>query len=115
MCCIMGLVAVEDVKLDSYINVGGYVLKTYFPNMMKVIVDRGLWNDLQQTMYLIALEAVNLGYVLPKDIKEVSNLFRRELSTFFINYGFVEKRKGFTSLEVFFDDIMNKKEEYNDV
>ena len=114
MCCIMGLIVMEDVKLDDYINIGGYVFKTYFPSMMDIIVDRGLWKDLQQTMYLIALEAVDAGYVLPDNIKDVSNLFYRELYAFLLSYGFVKRENGFISLEVFFDDIMNINKEGDD-
>ncbi len=77
-------------ELDRHIGIGFSQLRYFPPQLKEALRERGLWEDLQQTIYLSAVEAKNLDP--DTQIKEISRIAQREIYEFLKANGYRRTR-----------------------
>ena len=79
---------VDIPHINRFIAIGFSQLR-FLPKALKShLIKRGLWEDLQQTVYMSAIEAWRLGFDPDIDVKEISRLTQREIYTFLKEVGY---------------------------
>jgi len=77
-------------ELDRHIGIGFSQLRYLPPQLKEILQERGLWEDLQQTIYLSAVETSHLDP--DTQIKEISRIVQREIYEFLKAHGYRRQR-----------------------
>ena len=97
----------NDPNFDRFIAIGFSQLR-FFPSTLKYyLIERGLWEDLQQTVYVSAVEAWRLGFDPDANVKEISNRVQKEIYLFLKGAGYRRPRgsSGYILTEEPFENI----------
>jgi len=99
-----GYIEVSDERLERCIRIAFAQIRFIPTPVRATLRERGLWEDVQQTVYLSAVAAYREGLDPDAQTKEISNIAQRELYHFLTTYGFRRGRgeKGYTCREVFY-------------
>jgi hypothetical protein len=73
-------------ELDRHIGIGFSQLRYLPPQLKEILQERGLWEDLQQTIYLSAVEAS--CFDPDTQVKEISRIVQREIYEFLKSHGY---------------------------
>lgn len=87
-------VNINDTILDRLISIGFTQLRFYPAVVLVELRQAGLWQDLQQTICLAAVEAMAMGYDPDRDYKPIANLVNRYIYNFLKSCGYRRMKKG---------------------
>ncbi len=78
------------LELDRHIGIGFSQLRYLPPQLKEILQERGLWEDLQQTIYLSAIETSHLDP--DTQTKEISHIAQKEIYEFLKAHGYRRQR-----------------------
>jgi hypothetical protein len=82
---------VEDKTLDRGISIALAQKRFIHSPLREMLLERGLYDDLNQTPVLAGLEAYRIGYDPDKDVRLIRNLAYRQLYFFLRSNGFIRQ------------------------